>query len=306
MTSEQNYFKTLQKRIEEKRKTEPAPKNVPGAFLPQAVARKLILEDNPQLGRGWDKIKMLREAVKLWHRFPWADVIRTAEEMGGYEPIILSLEKNQKQGVIEAAKEFRKDFGLTSDDMHDMRVVSCMGTTGVGFEIDAGIEHTDEREVGMKYWCPMVQAIRDMGYENSPLIKDFHLWCDLYDNFELSATNEKMNFCHTHCLARREDSYCRYCVDYHEKLPEENYYQYLVRMRDIKRAEADREAGGDVATLDRPGFASCTAADKLYSNWTPEQILELGVRIQRRIGVATVITCAQLLGWERYLNGMTR
>ena len=58
--------------------------------------------------------------------------------------------KTKNRGVFEAAKEFRKQMGLTSNDMHDMRVISVSGVTGVGFEIDAGIEHTDEREVGMK------------------------------------------------------------------------------------------------------------------------------------------------------------
>ena len=79
-------------------KTEPAPRNVPGAFIPQAFGNKPVMGDHPTLGRGWDKIKMLREAVKIWHRFSWADVIRTAEDLGGYEPLILALEKNQKQG----------------------------------------------------------------------------------------------------------------------------------------------------------------------------------------------------------------
>ena len=68
------------------------------------------------------------------------------------------------------------------------------------------------------------------------------MWCDLYDNFEIAATNPKLCYTHTHCLARRDDSYCRYDVDYRDRQPDENYYEWLKRMRDKKRAEANEEA----------------------------------------------------------------
>jgi hypothetical protein len=300
------YYEAIKKRCAEKRKSEPEPKCVSGggALTPMAIASKPILAENRQLGRNLTKTQVLSEAVRIWHRFSWADVIRVAEALGGYEQLILGLEKNQRQGVVDAANAFRKEFGLKSDDMHDMRIVSCAGTIGIGFENDAGIEHTEEREVGMKHWCPMVQGIRDMGYENSPLIKDFHLWCDLYDNFEIAATNTKMCYTHTHCLARREDSYCRYCVDFRDRRPDENYYQWLVRMRAEKRAEANEEAHGDVAALDRPGFAACNVLDNTWGKKPIEEVLELGVRIQRRIAVATVITGVELLGWDKFIDGM--
>jgi hypothetical protein len=114
MSEKAAFYAAIKKRCEEKRKSEPEPKRVSGggALTPLAIAGKPNLAESPQLGRSWSRAKMLSEAVKIWHRFAWADVIRIAEEMGGYEQLVLGLKKNHRQGVIDAARQSEKKLAL--------------------------------------------------------------------------------------------------------------------------------------------------------------------------------------------------
>jgi len=296
-TETTNYYELLKARSEEKRKSEPEPRFANGSFLPQVVVRGGALQDI-----AWDKIEYLQEAVRKWHRFAWSDILRVAEVVG-WETIILAIEKNQKQGVVDAAVEYRKQNGLTTHDMDAMYIISVNGTLGVGFD-HTTLEHTPEREIGMAYTCPMIQGIRDMGMENNPLMKDFSLWCDTYDNMELRATSPDIWYTHTHCLGKG-DKYCRYFVDYRKPEPGENYYQTLKRFRDVKRKESDASApGGTVANEFRYGNSIQKPVTTEKLGLTKEDELNLGVQIQRRIGVSTILIGAELIGWEKMINGM--
>jgi hypothetical protein len=292
-----DQYELLKKRFEEKRGSEPEPHFANGSFIPQIVVRGGALQDI-----AWDKSAYLQEAVRRWHRFSWSSILRVAEVVG-WEKIILEIEKKQKQGVIDAAMEYRRQTGLTTHDMDAMYIISVNGTLGVGFD-HTTLEHTPEREVGMAYMCPMIQGIRDMGMENSPLMKDFSLWCDTYDNMELRATSPDIWYTHTHCIGKG-DRYCRYCVDYRKKDPADNYYQTLKKNRDVKRQESDDAAPGGTAenefrygnSIQKPVVIENLGMSKLGE-------LQLGVRIQRRIVVSTVLIGAYLIGWENFINSM--
>jgi len=289
-----NYYQALVRARDEKRKSEPEPKFTKGVWLPQVMTGAHVA------GMGWDPVEVLREGVRKWHRFSWSDVLKVAEVVG-WEKWILELERRQKAGIQDAANRYREQQGVTGSDLDSVTMVSVTGITGIGFDYATIIEHTDEREVGMQRGCPIVQGIRDFGYEDHPLVEDMMLWCDTYDNMEVRATSSDIWFTHTHCLGRG-DKYCRFCIDSRDVLPGENYYGTLSRLRDVKRQEAEEEAGGDVGNLWAPAFA---VLKKLESaGLSQEQQLRMGNQIQARIAVSTILIGSELIGWERFINGM--
>jgi hypothetical protein len=291
-THDTSYFETLRERRDAKRAQAPDPTFRVGCGLPHVAFGRTLA------GLGWDKAGVLQEAVEVWHRFSWGGVLRAAEVLG-WEKWILAIEERQSEGVTKAAADFRKQLGLTTNDMDAMAVVANAGVIGVGFLGHRTIEHTLEREVGMADWCPMIQGARDMGMQDSPAMQDFMLWCDTYDNYETRATSPDIWFTHTHCMGRG-DKYCRYCVDYRSDVVKGNFYETLKSLRDTKRAEA--EVDGDPAAEFAPGIG--LPQPLVVQTLTDEEKLTTGVRIQRRIGTATIVIAAHLMGWDRWLEGM--
>jgi len=122
-----NYYETLKKNFNEKRKSEPEPQFFDGAFLPHLTTGRTLL------GVGWDGFDILQQGKDHWTRLQMAGLIRGAKEVG-WEKLLNAIEERQSKGVTAAAREFRKELGLTGNSMVEINLISAAGTAGCGFD----------------------------------------------------------------------------------------------------------------------------------------------------------------------------
>jgi len=271
------------------REEEPEPRFSHGCFTPFAASGKTLL------GVGWDPLEILEAGRINWFRLSFPLVLIGAEKLG-WEKWISVLNEYQREGTQEAARQYRKELGLEGNDIPSACVVSCAGTTGVGFDWHHLLELTDD------YWkeagdgCPVIESIREMGMGDSQMLEDLSLWCDCYDNFEVHVTNPDIWFTHTHCQGRG-DRYCRSRIDYRYDVKGNSYFEKLKYMRDTKRAEEP-----EIEHEMRSAFG----VPRIAENISAEEALKLGNDIQRRIGVATILIGADIVGWEDWINSIVK
>ena len=287
----ESYFQTLKSLRDERRKSEPEPEFRMGMFTPQVTVGQTLLG----VGVGWEPMTILNRAVTIWARTAMPAILRGADELG-WEKWILTLDQRQGETVTNAGKAFRKELGVTGNTLNDVLIVAAAGTSGCGFNWHriAEFDAARNRVYGVGNGCPMINAARDMGVEDK--CKQQSIWCDLYDYFETRASNPEIWYTHGFCLGRG-DPMCGFVIHYEKRKPGENLYQSLKRIQDEKRAEI-----GDVTKYFVPGYRRPRVAEK----WSQQELLEMGVRIWRRIAVASIIIGADSVGWEKVINGMNK
>jgi len=283
-----NYYETLKKKFQEKRKAEPEPQFFDGAFLPHVTTGRTLL------GVGWDEYDIITMGKDLWTRLQMAALLRGAKEVG-WEKLLNAIEARQSTGVTEAAREFRKELGLTGNSMVEINLISAAGTSGCEFDWHRVTYQTDTDMQGTADGCPLVNAAREMGVADFEEMKEVSLWCDTYDNFETRATNPDCMFTHTHCMGRG-DKLCRFWIDFREvQKPGEDWYQAMKRNLADKLVEDPK-----LEDYYGPGYW----VPRKVEGWDKKKLMKIGVDIQRRITVATTVIMADMIGWDKWINGM--
>jgi len=288
MGMDSNYYQTLKGRRDEKRKSAKEPEFIFGYFLPQLTTGRTLA------GLGWDPLDVLKQGSWTWTRMGMSAILRGAQALG-WEKWLNALEKRQQTGVTEAARDFRKELGLTGSGIGDVSVISAAGTAGCGFDWHRVTEQSENLMTGVADGCPMIQGAREMGFGNAPELELLSLWCDTYDNFETRATSPDVWFTHTHCQGRG-DKLCKFLIDYRKDAQKTSWFATLKNLLDVKRKESP-----ELEEYYAPGYW----APRAVEHWNQEKLYQLGVAIWRRITVAQVLVAAENIGMENWINGMT-
>lgn len=253
----------------------------------------------PTTAANWAETPMDRDLLggQIWMKIALATMINLTEAIGWekYLNLIDSEQRKSKDKGYKGAKNLIKQYNILGDNV--MSAVSTMVSHAMG----AGFYHHMHTLISEKLieafggWCPMVEAVRDMGFSHKPEAQDVPLFCDGFDDLNTQIVNPNIWMTHSHCPLRG-DKYCRFYIQELDGPPQgDNYYQKVKGINDQKRKEVEEK-------MPEPDYFQGITPPRFMEKLTPEYIAADGVLSWGRIAQETITLAANAIGWEKFIN----